>query len=156
MDKIKWCLNAKNGIELVEPSGNLSEAYFKKAEEALESMALVKSQSWQISTAYYSMYFSLYAILMKIGVKCEIHSCTIEFMRRFLLDYFSSEDCKLVEDSFNARVDSQYYVSAEVSDEARKNMMRKAPYFLAKCKTMALRIDEERVKNVRGTMKKYT
>src|SRR3990167_4347121 len=97
MDKIKWCLNQKGGISLLDPNSNLSEAYIKKAEEALESMRINKIRDWKISTAYYTMYFSLYAILMKIGVKCEIHSCTIEFMRRFLSVHFSRDECRFLE-----------------------------------------------------------
>ena len=36
MDQIKWCMQKKKGIELVEPNNNLSEAYLIKADEALE------------------------------------------------------------------------------------------------------------------------
>jgi len=31
MDQIKWCLNQKKGIELVEPNDNLRDAYLIKA-----------------------------------------------------------------------------------------------------------------------------
>ncbi|MEM3555962.1 MAG: hypothetical protein QXF56_04560 [Candidatus Micrarchaeia archaeon] len=67
MSKLKWCLKTKNGIELTEPNSNLADAYIKKAEESLETMRLAKSRDWKISTAYYTIYFSVYAILMKIG-----------------------------------------------------------------------------------------
>jgi len=36
MDQIKWCLSQKKGIETVQLSDNLREAYLRKAEEALE------------------------------------------------------------------------------------------------------------------------
>lgn len=87
-DKIRWCFEQK-GIELIEPNENLMEGYFKKAENALKAMKREKGNpEWEISAAYYSMYFSVYAILMKIGIKSEIHSCTIEIVRKFLGDYF--------------------------------------------------------------------
>ena len=35
MDKIKWCLKQKNGLELVEPNEELAKAYIKKAEDSL-------------------------------------------------------------------------------------------------------------------------
>jgi len=92
MDQIKWCLNQKKGIELVEPNDNLREAYLIKADEALETLRTSKIKDWQLTTAYYAIYHSLYSLLMKIGVKCEIHSCTIEFAKRFLKKYFSAED----------------------------------------------------------------
>ena len=89
MDRIRWCLRNKNGIELIETNENLREAYLKKAEEALESMSEVKNIDWKISTAYYSMYFSLYSVLMKAGIKSEIHSCTIEFMKKLLGEHYT-------------------------------------------------------------------
>ena len=90
MDKIKWCAGKKGGLSLIEPNSNLAEAYIKKAEEALESMRVNTIKDWRISTAYYALYFSLYSLLTKIGIKCEIHSCTIEFANRFLKDHLSS------------------------------------------------------------------
>jgi hypothetical protein len=70
-------------------SQNLAGAYAKKGEEALESVWLNTIKDWEISTSYYAMYFSLYSLLARIGAKSEIHSCTIEFARRFLSEYFS-------------------------------------------------------------------
>lgn len=37
----------------------------------------IKETDWITTTAYYARYFALYALLMKIGVKSEIHDCTI-------------------------------------------------------------------------------
>ena len=42
MDKIKWCLNAKNGLELIEPNENLTKAYLKKAEDSLRAALVLK------------------------------------------------------------------------------------------------------------------
>ena len=88
MDKIKWCAGKKGGLSLIEPNSDLARAYLKKAEESLESMRVNIIKDWKISTAYYTIYFSLYAVLMKLGIKCGIHSCTIEFAKRFLREYF--------------------------------------------------------------------
>jgi len=106
MVEIKWCLKAKNGLELVEPNSNLSEAYLKKAEDSLKSVELNKVKEWKIVTAYYASYFSVYAILMKLGIKCEIHSCTIEFAKQFLNNYFTAENLNFLEESFKARIDT--------------------------------------------------
>jgi len=78
-------------LRLIEPNSNLAKAYIKKSEEALESMRVNIVKDWRISTAYYTLYFSLYSVLTKIGIKCEIHSCTIEFAKRFLYEFFSEE-----------------------------------------------------------------
>ena len=71
---------------------------------------------------------------MKLGVKCEIHSCTIEFAKRFLKEYFEEIELEFAEESLKARINSQYYVDRVVPDEQCDKMIRKAPEFLVKCK----------------------
>lgn len=145
MDKIKWCTGKKEGLSLIEPNSNLAEAYIKKSEEALESMRVNIIKDWKISTAYYTLYFSLYSILTKIGIKCEIHSCTIEFAKRFLKDYLDEEELEFTEDSLKARIDSQYYIDRTVPDEQYNKMIQKAPEFLVKCKSILIKLNEKKL-----------
>lgn len=154
MDKIKWCAGKKEGLSLIEPNSDLVNAYIKKAEEALESMRVNVIKDWKISTAYYTIYFSLYAVLMKLGLKCEIHSCTIEFAKRFLKDYFEENELDFTEDSLKARVDSQYYIDRTVSDEQYNKMVQKAPEFLVKCKSVIIKLNEKKVNEIRDKFQK--
>ena len=98
MVSIDWCLRQKEGIKIIEPNDNLSEAYLIKAEEALGTMTRERKYNltFSISACYYSIYYSLYSVLMKLGIKCEIHSCTIEFMKKFLLDFYSKDDLETI------------------------------------------------------------
>jgi len=150
MDKIRWCVKKKEGLRFIEPNSNLAEAYIKKAEEALESIRVNIIKDWKISTSDYTLYFSLYSILTKIGIKCEIHSCTIEFAKRFLRNYFNEEDLNFIEDSLKARIDSQYYVNRTVPDEQYNKMIIKAPEFLVKCKSILIKLNEKKVNEIRG------
>ena len=153
MEKIKWCICIKNGLELAEPNENLSNAYLKKSEDALKAAASLKDNpDWEISSSYYAMYFALYSLLMKIGVKCENHSCTIEFMKEFLKKHFNQEDIDLMAKSMNARVDAQYYSNREISKEFYNKMVLSSPKFLAKCKEVALRINEDEINLIRDKM----
>ncbi|MEK6840986.1 MAG: HEPN domain-containing protein [Nanoarchaeota archaeon] len=149
MDKLKWCAGKKEGLKLIESNSNLAEAYIKKAEEALESMRINTIKDWKISTAYYTIYFSIYALLTKIGIKCEIHSCTIEFAKQFLKEYFSKEELDFVEDSLKARIDSQYYVDKTVPDAQYNQMIKQAPIFLVKCKSILFRLNEKKINEIR-------
>jgi len=149
MVSIGWCATKKGGLSMAEPNQNLANAYTKKAEEALESMSAKIVKDWKISTAYYTLYFSLYAIMMRIGIKCEIHSCTIEFAKQFLGDYFNDEEIGFLADSLKARIDSQYYVDRTVPDEQYREMIRTAPRFLAKCKDILIKMNEKSIKEVR-------
>jgi len=151
MEKIKWCLQVNNGIELVEPNDNLSKVYLDKAEEALKASIAVKGNtSWEISSSYYSMYFALYSILIKIGIKCENHLCTIEFMKQFLSKYFSDDDVRLVKDSMGLRIDAQYYVDRAISGAKYQKLINKAPSFIAKCKDVRVKINSSEIKEIRS------
>src|SRR3989338_4948208 len=149
MDKIKWCAGKKEGLALIEPNSNLAEAYTKKAEEALESMRLNTIKDWKISTAYYTIYFSLYSLLVRVGIKCEIHSCTIEFAKQFLREYFNEEELTFTEDSLKARIDSQYYVDRTVPDSQYNKMVELAPEFLVKCKSILIKLNEKKINEIR-------
>jgi len=149
MDRIVWCVSKKGGIELTEANLNLADAYLKKAEDSLRTMRNAKSKSWEIVTAYYAMYFSIYSILMRIGVKCEIHSCTIEFAKRFLGGHLGRGELELLEDSMDARVDAQYYVDRDVADKTYKKMIASAPAFMTHCKSVKERIDDKTVSLIR-------
>ncbi|MEN6379840.1 MAG: hypothetical protein ABFD15_09720 [Methanofastidiosum sp.] len=53
----------------------------------MESIQVSIKKEWKIATAYYTLYFSLYAMLMRIGVKSEIHSCTVDFVKEYLMNF---------------------------------------------------------------------
>jgi len=150
MDKITWCLQKKDGLELIDPNSNLSEAYMKKAESALASMRVVTEKEWIIATAYYTMYLAVYAIMMKIGVKCEIHSCSIEFVKVFLDKYFNEEESDFLKKSLQARIDKQYYIDREVADEQYDTMVKRAPEYLIKAKSILMQISEKEIKEIRN------
>ncbi len=150
MKKIKWCLNVKNGLELVEPSENMSRIYILKAEDALKAASVLKeNRDWEISSSYYAMYFALYSVLMRIGVKCENHSCTIEFMDKFLLDYFAAGDVIDMRDAMKLRIDAQYYANREIDIEKYQKMVAGAPRFLTKCKEALYAITEDNITEIR-------
>ena len=155
MDKLNWCCKQKKGIELIEPNTNLCKEYFEKAENALKAVkSLEGNNEWQISSAYYSMYFSLYAILMKIGIKSEIHICSIELMNTILISYFSNEDYNLLKKSFKARNDTQYYTDRFVSDEQRIKMINKASKIYLKCNEISVNLNPNKIEIIRENLKK--
>jgi uncharacterized protein (UPF0332 family) len=109
---LKWCLKQGRGIRLAAPSDNLMKAYLEKSHNALKSMEVNAREGiveWTVSASYYAKYFAVYALLAKVGVKCEIHDCTIA-----LFGYlFSAPEFRhLVRElrrSKEDRVDVQYY-----------------------------------------------
>lgn len=154
MATIKWCLGVKNGIELIEPNQNLADAYFIKAEHCLEELQTVKTNEWKIATAYYGMYFALYSVMMRFGIKCEIHSCSLLFMETFLLTYFTKEEIELLDTAFRARNDAQYYVDRVVSEETKVLLEKAAPSFVVKCKQLVISLDEKSIALLRESVEK--
>ena len=148
---LKWCCNKKEGIRLIEPNDNLSLGYIQMAENAIGTMNREKSLNMQfaISACYYSMYYSLYSILMKIGVKCEIHTCTLELMKKLLSDFYSAEDYKIISKAFDARNTSQYYVNKIVAKEDTDFIFSKTQYFLNKSQDILSKLNEKDILKIR-------
>ncbi len=114
MEKINWCKKQKKGIKLISPNDNLSGEYYKNAEESLKVLKSIKatqSKMWLATTKYYIEYFAVYSVLMKIGLKCEIHDCTISLAK--LLEQeglFEAGTAKALERDKELRIDNQYYL----------------------------------------------
>jgi len=150
MSILNWCFKQKRGLKLIEPNTNLAEAYLKKSEEAIETMSEISNKGWKISTAYYAMYFSLYSILQKIGVKSEIHKCTILFAQKYLTEYFTTEELEFIEAAMNERIDTQYYTDPQVNQEFYNNLILSAPKFLIKCKSLLPALSEKKINSIRA------
>ena len=148
---LKWCCSKKEGIRLIESNENLSLGYMQMAENAIGTMNREKNLNIQfaISACYYSMYYSLYSILMKIGVKCEIHSCTLEFMKELLMDFYLKEDHKIILKAFNTRNTSQYYVDKIIPREDIDFIFSKTTPFLSKSKEILSKINEKEILKIR-------
>ena len=156
MVNLKWCCGKKGGIKLIEPNPNLAKGYIEMAEAAIGTMNREKTLNLQfaISACYYSMYYSLYAVLMKIGIKCEIHACSLEFMKTLLTDFYSLEDSRIINKAFDTRNTSQYYVDKIVAKEDIDFIFSNAPYFLGKSREIIAKINEKDIEKVRGEIKK--
>jgi len=156
MVSVRWCLKIKNGFELVEPNKNMSDSYLKMAEESLKAIRNnAESKIWTASTAYYTLYYSLYAVMMRVGVKCEVHQCSIEFMKKFLDGFYSKEDVKLIESAFESRKDLQYYPNRLIDQSKLDFVKAGAIDFFVKTKDILVKISDSRVKEVRNKFSEF-
>jgi len=114
MNKINWCKKKKHGIQIQEPNENLSREYYENAEESmkvLKSIKETKSNMWLATTKYYIEYFAVYSLLMKIGIKCEIHDCTIALIKFLEKEGIVEKGIsKILEEDKELRIDNQYYL----------------------------------------------
>ena len=157
MVSIRWCCEQKEGIKLIDSNDNLAKGYLKMDEDSLGTMNRERKYNlmFAISACYYSMYYSLYSVCMKIGIKCEIHSCTIEFMKKILDNFYSKEDVKIIRKAFDARNIAQYYVNKIVQKEDSDFIIVNAPLFLNKSKEILSKINEKDIKELREGLKNY-
>ncbi|MFH0870616.1 MAG: HEPN domain-containing protein [archaeon] len=150
MDRIEWCLRIAKGLELIEPNINLSKVYFLKAENALKAARRLRGiPEWEITASYYAIYFGVYAIMMRMGVKCENHSCTIAFCERFLSMHLSKDEINLLGSACKARIDAQYYSDKPVEERLRESLLKKAPLFIEQCKEAYASLKEKEIVRIR-------
>lgn len=112
---LKWCVKQRKGIKIIPESITLQKAYLKKSEEALKSMnanATAGIDEWVVSTSYYAKYFAVYALLSRIGIKCEIHDCTLALFEYLFSNTIPANFVQDLQQSKDDRVDAQYYTQA--------------------------------------------
>ena len=154
MVSIKWCLANKNGIKLIEPNANMSNSYLKMAEESIYVLNGIKnSRIWLATTTYYIFYYSLYSLMLRIGVKCEIHACSLEFMKKCLIEYYDETDMKMIEKAFSARIDLQYYSDRPVDERVINETSKYCKDFYIKTKDIMSKITETQIDSVRKKLK---
>lgn len=121
---IDWCLNK---IKLIKPNDYISEEYLKQAFEDFDMVKKVNNK-WRIITAYYSCYNSVYSILMKVGIKCEIHDCTIALMK---ILGFENKEIEFLKNLKSERIEVQYFLKRpEISIIEISEFLTKSKYIL--------------------------
>jgi len=144
-DKIEWCLQRNKGIKLIEPNGNLSKSYINEALSDLETIEKV-NEKWKIITSYYSCYNALYSILMKIGIKCEIHDCTIALME---LLGFDPLEINFMHSLKEKRINVQYYLKSSDLFVDKKKVFD----FVITCKKILNLLNDKKINRIRSKLK---
>lgn len=144
---IEWC--KKQGLVLIEPNNDLANEYYKNSEETLRIANVIKnsgSNMWLATQKYYTEYLLAYSLLMKIGIKTEIHSCTIDVVRLLekenIIDF---EFSKILEDDKELRVDNQYYLKNKPVNFNSKEMA----LLLLKIRTVIDSLSQENILRIR-------
>jgi len=156
-DLLVWCFKQKRGIRIIEPNSNLTKAYLKKAKSALNTMTAalqINEADWTATTAYYARYFALYALLMKIGDKSEIHDCTINVAQ--LLANHGILRQSLVDDiaeAKQARIDAQYYVATELNQKEIKKNAETARKFVLEIEQTIENVTSKQISTIRTYLK---
>jgi uncharacterized protein (UPF0332 family) len=114
----------------------------------------INEADWTATTAYYARYFALYALLMKIGVKSEIHDCTINVAQ--LLANHGILSQSLVNDiaeAKQARIDAQYYVATALNQKEIKKNAETARKFVLEIEQTIENVTSKQISTIRTYLK---
>lgn len=148
MATLKWCKRQKQGIRFVEPNENLAKEYLGTAEETLDVLRLIKGRSkvWGAVTRYYCEYFAVYAVLMRLGIRCEIHDCTITISGRLeRLGLLPKGTQAMLRKDKDLRIENQYYLKNRDVPEATADLLG----LVLQIKEILHRCDDLKAANVR-------
>lgn len=151
---LRWCLNQSKGIRIVKPSENLVRAYSAKSRNALKSMEINANaglDDWAVSTSYYAKYLAVYALLAKIGAKCEIHDCTIALFEHLFGNSVPKELIEELKRSKEDRIETQYY-TREI-DVDLEQLVKKTKKFVLDIEQIADGLNSERTITLQKRLK---
>jgi uncharacterized protein (UPF0332 family) len=148
MQSIKWCAKINDGIKIIEPNKNTSKSFLEQAKSSLLGVQRDLENNdllWATVKIYYAEYYSVYAFLQRIGIKCENHSCALLLAKELL-------DSIIVIDSISLhrknRIDSQYYLKIGKRGEVEQ-MLKTAKIIYAQFDNLLSNINEKDVKEYR-------
>ena len=140
-------LRKEGKLGLVEPSEEIERSYFAKSESYLSSAKLLlanKRLEEAVSMLYYSMYYSLLALLFRAGIKCENHAASIILLKElFGLDNSEIQFAK------RERIDKQYYVGFAVAEADVVDLIKVAEDFNAKLLDYVEKLNSEKLSAAR-------
>lgn len=145
MDKIEWCCLQKDGIKIIEPNEAIGKNYLNDADSDFNDMQKA-SLKWKNIVGYYACYNSFYAILQKIGLKCEIHDCSLELFK--FIKGFSEKQIKLITFLKSNRIGVQYYLQ-----KPKEINEKEIADFILTCKHVFASLSYDDIQEIRGEMR---
>ncbi len=140
-------LRKEGKLALVEPSVEIKQSYFTKSDSYLSSAKLLlanKRLEEAVSMSYYSMYYSLLALLFRAGIKSENHAASIILLK----ELFGMDNSK-IQFAKKERIDKQYYVGFEVAEADVVDLIKAAEEFNSKLLDYVENLNSEKLSAVR-------
>jgi len=152
-DDFSYCFKKAPGLKLVTPNDNLVEVYKRKSRSALnmlESSKEKEEDEWILETSYYAKYFMVYSLFMKVGIKSEIHDCTIFALNSIFVE-LEMVDKDVYDDLSNSRelrVGSLYY-DKDFGKERILSAASTAPKFCLEVESVIDKLSKEDILELR-------
>jgi uncharacterized protein (UPF0332 family) len=117
----------------------------------MEVNAKAGLDEWTISTSYYAKYFAVYALLSRMGIKCEIHTCTISLFNYLFSNDMSPQLMQDLRQAKNDRVDAQYYITSVTIDSSK--MLSDTKEFVIMIEEITDRLNPQKISDIRKKIK---
>ena len=144
-------LSREGRLEIVQPREEIKISYLKKSESYLVSAKLLLGHEHSeeaVPLVYYSMYYSVTALLFRTGIKCENHAAAIILLRElFGIDESALEKAK------RERIDTQYFVDSTVTRLDVEDLIRAAETFNSRLLDVIDRLGNKEISRYRSTLK---
>jgi uncharacterized protein (UPF0332 family) len=150
-DFLKKCFQWDNGIRTIQPSQNLVKAYREKSRDSIKAMEATRREGlveWTIETSYYAKYHIVYAVLSRLGVKSENHTCSIALFEFLFKDKISPATINELKLSKDERVQTQYYPVTEKFD--LENVALKTKEFVLEIEQLMDSFDSNEINRLRN------
>ena len=152
-DDFSFCYKKAGGLNLVNPNEILVRVYRRKSRSALNILDSAKEKQeydWILDASYYAKYFIIYALFMKVGIKSEIHDCTLFGLKSLFADegIISEDIYKELKKSKELRVGALYY-DKDFGKEEILMRAKAAPDFCLKVDSIVDNISKENIERVR-------
>jgi uncharacterized protein (UPF0332 family) len=139
-------------IRFVEPSSEIAQSYLEKSSKSLisaKTLQQIHNFDDAVALTYYSMYYSGIALLYMVGIKCENHTGTIILLK----DVFEIDNTSIIK-AKKERVDKQYYVDFNATDDDVKEGIIVAEAFNSVIKEIIDRMNNNQMTKFREGFKK--
>ena len=122
----------KRWARVTEPNDNLVQAYLQKARHDLVVLRSIPKEDteWKAAVAYYTRYHMMTALLLKVGVECKDHNCSLKIAKYLFSDVISSDLFIEIKESKRQRIDLQYYTDRIVKKEEFEHNMEGVDAFV--------------------------
>jgi uncharacterized protein (UPF0332 family) len=147
-NEIKRCFS--RWANLTKPNQKLAGTFVEKAQNDLLVLRSIPQtdMEWRAATLYYARYHMLTALLLRIGIDCKDHNCSISIAEFAFSDILGKEIFDEIKTAKKHRIDLQYYSDRAVDKTEFEKNMRSVDQFVEKTTELLISLTREQTENL--------
>lgn len=146
---IEKCFN--RWARVIESNDDLASAYLQKARHDLVVLRSIPSEDreWKAAAAYYARYHVLTALLLRVGVECKDHNCSLKITESLFSGVIHSDLFREIKEAKRQRIDLQYYTDRNVEKDKFEQNIEKVDDFVGKLQQVVESMTREDIEHIR-------